>query len=159
MKIQLVVVGGVRGVLRDAVEHYETRAGHYWKLEIVEVDAGAPGRAPGAERVREAEAARIEARIPDERELWGLTRDGRGWSSERWATELEERGIQATGDVALVIGGAFGLHEGLLKRARHRVSLGPVTLPHEMARLVLVEQLYRAGTIIRKEPYHKGTKR
>ncbi len=156
MKVHLIVVGRVRGVLRTAVEHYEERAGHYWRLEVVEVEAGAPGRAPEPERVREAEGERIRSRLPAHAPLWVLTREGKAWSSERWARELGAKALHGAPGPAILVGGAFGIADALVKEAERRVSLGPVTLPHEMARLVLAEQLYRAGTIQRNEPYHKG---
>ena len=155
MKVSIVVVGRVRGDLADAVTAYETRAGRYWKLEAVEVDAGAGGRSDPA-AVMAAEAERILARIPPATEVVALTRDGRPWSSRRLADWLGERALHGLGDVAFVIGGAFGLDDAVLQRAARRLSLSAMTLPHEMARLVLAEQLYRAGTILRNEPYHKG---
>lgn len=156
MKILVLAVGRVRGVLAPAVAEYEARAGRYWKLEVTEVEGGAPGRSPSPERVRESEEARIRSRLPDDAEYWVLTRKGRGLSSPGWARALGDRALHGGGDLALILGGAFGLAPGLVAGAARKLSLGPVTLPHEMARLVLVEQLYRAGTILRGEPYHKG---
>lgn len=154
MKVTLVVVGRVRGPVADAVGAYETRAARYWKLDVVEVDAGAGGR-DDAESVREAEAGRILARVPDGARVMALTRGGKPMSSRalsRWLTEAALHGQ----DVALVIGGAWGLGPAVLERADRTLSLSALTLPHELARLVLAEQLYRAGTIARGEPYHKG---
>lgn len=156
MKIVVVVVGGVRGVLEPAVAEYEARAGRYWKLEVVEVEAGAPGRSPSPERVREAEATRIRTRLPEEGDLWILSRKGKPFSSADWARTLGDRALQGGRPLALVIGGAFGVDGALVSQATRRVGFGPATLPHEMARLILMEQLYRAGTILRGEPYHKG---
>ena len=76
--------------------------------------------------------------------------------SRELAGYLERHGIRASAGVAFVIGGAFGLGSAVLERARRTLSLSKMTLPHEMARLLLMEQLYRAGTISRGEPYHKG---
>ena len=84
-----------------------------------------------------------------------LTRDGAGWSSRDLAAQLE-RWLIASRPVALVIGGSNGLAASVLARADSRWSLGPLTLPHELARVVVLEQLYRAFTILRGEPYHKG---
>ena len=77
--------------------------------------------------------------------------------SHEFATWLSERALEAR-DVSFLVGGAFGLGSGVLKKASHHLSLSPMTLPHEMARLLLFEQLYRAGTILRGEPYHKGSR-
>ncbi len=156
MKITVVVVGGVRGPLAAAVREYETRAGRYWKLETVEVDAGAPGKDPAPERVREAEGERILARLPDRARLFVLTREGKQMRSRQLARYLDRAAVEAADGVAFVIGGAFGVSEAVSAGARHLLSLSHMTLPHEMARLVLAEQLYRAGTILRNEPYHKG---
>ena len=153
MKILMIVVGGAKG---RAVAEYETRAARYWKLETVEVEAGAPGRDPAPDRVRDAEGSRILARLPERFQLFALTRDGKQMRSRQLARYLDRAAVGAEDGVAFVIGGAFGLAPEVLERARHRLSLSHMTLPHEMARLVLAEQLYRAGTILKNEPYHKG---
>lgn len=154
MTVTLVVVGRVRGVLAEAVAEYEGRAAHYWKLEVVEVDAGAGGKDDPA-TVMAAEGERILARLPAGAEVAVLTRDGKEMSSRTLADWLQDLALHGQ-RVALVIGGAYGVHGDVLARARRKLSLSSMTLPHEMARLVLVEQLYRAGTILRGEPYHKG---
>lgn len=156
MKVLLVAVGSVRSVLAAGVSEYEERAGRYWKLEVVEVDAGASGRNPSPERVMEAEADRLLGRIPSDHDVVALTRLGRPMDSRALARYLEERALRSCPGVAFVLGGTYGLDEGVLTRASKRLSLSGMTLPHEMARLVLVEQIYRAGTILRGEPYHKG---
>jgi 23S rRNA (pseudouridine1915-N3)-methyltransferase len=156
MKVLVLVVGSVRGSLATAVSEYEDRASRYWKLEVVEVASGAAGRSPAAERVRDEEAERILSRLPDQAEVWALTREGKGMGSTELARTLEERAIRSTPTVAFVIGGAFGLGRSVLDRAVRKLSLSSMTLPHEMARVVLAEQLYRAGSILRGEPYHKG---
>lgn len=155
MKVLVVVVGRVRGGLAAPVAEYEKRAGRYWKFDVVEVTGGA-GRDPSPAAVKEAEAERLLARIPPEFEVVALTRDGKAMDSRKLARYLEEHGVRASSGVAFVIGGAFGLGQPVLDRARRTMTLSPMTLPHEMARLVLAEQLYRAGTILRGEPYHKG---
>ena len=156
MKVLLVAVGKVRGNLSDAVADFEVRAGRYWKLEVVEVAAGGPGRNAGPEAVKEAEAERILSRVPAHFEVVALTREGRGMNSRELADYLEGHAVQSSPGVAFVIGGAFGLHSTVRARARRAMSLSTMTFPHEMARLFLAEQLYRAGTILRGEPYHKG---
>ena len=156
MKVAVVAVGRVRGVLASAVSHYEDRARRYWRLEVAEVEAGAPGRDPDPRRVRRAEASRILGRIGPGYACVALTREGRALDSRALAGWLEEARVRARPGVAFVVGGAFGLEEEVLGRAELRMSLSSLTLPHEMARLVLAEQLYRAGTILRNEPYHKG---
>lgn len=156
MTVTVVVVGKVRGALAPAVEEYERRSGHYWKLEVVVVDAGVSGGRDDPEAVMAAEAERILVRIPEGAEVAVLTRDGKGMSSRALAEWLQDHALHGSRGVALVIGGAYGIHPDVVARARRRISLSPMTLPHEVARLVLAEQIYRAGTILRGEPYHKG---
>ena len=155
MKIQVVVVGKVRGSLQEAVDEYERRASRYWKLEVVEVPGGAGRGAPPAE-VMAAEAERIRARLGRGLELVAMTREGKGMDSKGLADYLDRLGVRSSPGAAFIIGGAFGLAPDLVSSSRRTLSLSAMTLPHEMARLVLAEQLYRAGTILRGEPYHKG---
>lgn len=156
MNVTLIVVGRVRGDLAPVVADYERRAGHYWKLEVVEVDGGSPRGNPTDDDVREAEGERILARIPDGAEVMLLTRDGKAMDSRGLARWLNGHALHGSRGVALVIGGAFGVSSAVRGRAQRRLSISAMTLPHEVARLVVAEQLYRAGTIIRNEPYHKG---
>jgi len=156
MKVMLVVVGQVRGEMADAVVEYEKRARRYWKFELIEVASGSPARDSSPDAVRNSEGERILSRIPPTIDVVALTRDGKGMDSRELSRYLEEHGIRASAGVAFVIGGAFGLGADVLKRSRRKLSLSTMTLTHEMARLFLAEQLYRAGTILRGEPYHKG---
>jgi 23S rRNA (pseudouridine1915-N3)-methyltransferase len=158
MKVALVVVGRVRGALAGAVEEYEARARRYWKLDVIEVEAGASGRSPDAKRVTKAEGERILQRLPPGFDVVALTREGRPMGSHALARYLQDLALQSRAGVAFVIGGAFGLDDDVLRQASHRLTLSAMTMPHEMARLVLAEQLYRAGTITRNEPYHKGVR-
>jgi len=150
----VVAVGRVRTPLAEAVAEYEKRAARYWKLEVVEVSSGPRGGT--RDQVRTGEAERLLARIPDGLEIVALTRPGTPMGSMELAGYLEGLGTRSAPGAAFVVGGAFGLGEAVISRARRELSLSSFTLPHEMARLVLAEQLYRAGTIVRGEPYHKG---
>lgn len=156
MRILILAVGRVRGSLESPVAEYEGRAARYWKLETVVVAAGAPGRDAAPDRVWEAEAERLLPRIPEGFTVVALTRQGRPMGSRDLAAFLEQEALRSSPGVAFVVGGAFGLAPAVLDRARRQISLSAMTLPHEMARLVLAEQLYRAGTLVRGEPYHKG---
>ncbi len=156
MKITSIVVGRAGAPLKDAILEYETRAGRYWKFNVIEVASGGRGRAKAhPDRAIEVEETLLLARLPERAQIVALTRTGRGMSSTGLADYLHDHAVQATSEVCFVIGGAFGLGTGILDRAQKRWSLSEATLPHELARLVLAEQLYRAGTIIRNEPYHK----
>lgn len=156
MRVVLIAVGRSRGTLTGAIADYEARAARYWKLEVAEVSEGVKGGNPDPERVKEAEGERILARVPDGLELVALTREGKGMRSSTLSRYLQQRAVSAHPGVAFVIGGAFGLAPTVLDRAARLLSLSPMTFPHDMARLFLAEQLYRAGTIARGEPYHKG---
>ena len=157
MKLALICVGEPRGPVASAVREYEERIARYWRFETVAVDGG-EGKTkktdPG--RVLEAESQRLLARLPEGGEVIALTRNGKAWGSRELARYLEEQAVRAVPRVTFLIGGAYGLGPSVLKRATQKVSLSKMTLPHELARLLLVEQIYRSGTILKNEPYHKG---
>lgn len=155
MRIHLVAVGRVRDpALREACDDYAGRIRRYQRLEVTEVrEAGRPDRAADAARHVEGEA--LLGAVPPECRVVALTRHGKAWSSEDLAHAVERWQMEGS-DVALLIGGAHGLDADVLRRADVTLTLSPFTLPHELARLVLLEQLYRACTILRGEPYHKG---
>ncbi len=113
-------------------------------------------RAPNVAGQRAEEADRLRTRIPEGSNLVALARVGAGWTSTDLAKQLE-RWLLAARPLAFVIGGSHGLDASLIARATATWSLGPLTLPHELARVVVVEQVYRAFTILRGEPYHKGS--
>lgn len=154
MKLLVLAVGKPRNAaLAAAIEDYEARAARYWPLETVEVREE-PARAVSADVVTGREGERLASRLPAGALVVACDVDGTRMTSEQfsaWLQAARERGR----DVAFVIGGAFGLSDELRSRAATRLSLAPWTLPHELARLVLAEQLYRAGTLVRGEPYHK----
>lgn len=151
-----VAAVGTPGLLAPAIREYEERARRYWKLETTVVDPEKARKNRPVEQVKAAEAERLLAAVPDRTEIVALTRTGKGWSSRRLAKYLNGLAVGGAEGATFVVGGAYGLDADLLQRAQRRLSLSPMTLPHEMARLVLAEQLYRAGTIVRREPYHKG---
>lgn len=157
MKVTVIVVGRPPADLVSLIDDYESRARRYWRFEAFEVSSGAGG-SQDEMKVRDAEARRIREKIPKGSEIWALTRGGREMSSPEFSRELEERALRSVPGVALLIGGAYGLDTDLLSEAREKFSLSKMTLPHGIARLFLAEQLYRAGTILRNEPYHKGGK-
>jgi 23S rRNA (pseudouridine1915-N3)-methyltransferase len=155
--IRLIAVGRPRAPLNEAIRHYEARLGHYWKFEVVEVEAGGARRGGTDESVvRSLEGERILRSVPDDAALWLVTRDGRAYSSVALASMLGERKLHAAPPLVLAIGGAFGFSAEVRARAEGSLTLSAMTFPHELARLVLAEQLYRAGSILRGEPYHKG---
>jgi 23S rRNA (pseudouridine1915-N3)-methyltransferase len=152
VKFLIVAVGRPRAqAIARAIAEYEERVAHYWPIEVREVKAG-NGRL-SADAMRADEAERLLGAVGA---AWLVALDERGDSmpSQQFASWMSAR-REAAADVAFVIGGPTGLDARVLSRARTRLSIAPWTLPHELARLVLVEQLYRAGTIVRREPYHK----
>jgi 23S rRNA (pseudouridine1915-N3)-methyltransferase len=156
LKVTLVCVGEPGRLLAPAIAEYERRAARYWSLEIVAVKAERATKSQPGERVRAAESERLLARVPPGAELIALTRTGEPFDSAALASYLGGLAVRGHPGVAFLIGGAFGFSAALLARADRRVRLSAFTLPHELARLVIAEQLYRAGTILRGEPYHKG---
>jgi 23S rRNA (pseudouridine1915-N3)-methyltransferase len=154
VRLVVAVVGKPRDRhLAAAISEYETRAARYWPLEVMEVRE-ASGRGVAAADVREREGARLLERIPDGAQLVACDERGDRLTSTEFATLVASARDRAQ-DVAFVIGGAYGLPDAVRARARRAIQLAPWTLPHELARLVLAEQVYRAGTITRGEPYHK----
>ncbi len=156
MKVALLAVGRARGPMAEAIGEYETRLRRYFTFEAVEVREEAYRRIGDAGRVRDEEGKRLLARVPAGTEVVALHETGKPWSSEQLSRYLSELALRGSPGASFLVGGAYGLSDEILRSARHRLSLSAFTLPHELARLVLTEQLYRAGTLARGEPYHKG---
>ncbi len=142
--------------MAESIRDYEERAGHYFTLESIEVHPGRTGSRDPT-RVRRDEADALLRRLPDGLESFALTRNGRSIDTRGLADRLERVATYGPAGAAFVIGGAYGLDEVVLEKCRNRLSLSDLTLPHDLARLVLAEQLYRIGTLLRGEPYHKGS--
>jgi 23S rRNA (pseudouridine1915-N3)-methyltransferase len=134
VRIIVVAVGRLRAPFADDVEHYRKLLGGYARLELVEV----------------REDGHVPRRLPERAFVSLLDREGQQLDSLAFSRFLEDR-RQAGRDLCFVIGGPFGL---TLEQADHRLSLGPLTLPHQLARVVLLEQLYRAHRILAGDPYH-----
>lgn len=145
MRFIVIAQGKVRERgIREAIDDYIQRIRRYTSLEEIEL----------RDKSRDI-AAEFLRRIPDDAYLIALEVGGRAHTSEGFASFLEHRGSMGKGNLAFVIGGAEGLPREVVERAREKVSLSTMTLPHRLARLILVEQLYRAMTILRGEPYSK----
>lgn len=154
MKVWVAAVGRPRdAALAAAIREYEGRAARYWPLEVVEVREE-PGRGVPGEQVMRKEGERLLERLPAGARLVLCDPGGDALTSEAFATFVQGQ-REAAQDVAFVIGGAYGLGDVVRSRPHRRLALAPWTLPHELARLILAEQLYRAGSILRGEPYHK----
>ncbi len=155
MQLSLVAVGKLRPALRDLCDDYIRRLGRFVKVDEREVrEAGRAGSEPLR---RDAEGRHLLDAVALGSPMILLDMGGTMWSSEQLAAQLEAWRLDAR-ERTVVIGGAAGVSAALRARAAATWSLGPLTLPHEIARLVVVEQLYRASTILRGEPYHKGAR-
>ena len=154
MRVIIAAVGKPRDRhLAAAIEEYEARAARYWPLDVVEVKEGS-GRGIDPELAKEREGAKLLERVPASGLLVVCDELGDRLTSAEFATMIATARDKAR-DMSFVIGGAFGVAATVRARATRIIQIAPWTLPHEMARLVLAEQLYRAGTIARGEPYHK----
>lgn len=152
MKILLNSVGKPKDKhLRALAQAYSTRIGHYLPMDIREIREGS-GR---TEEVKEQEGQALLSGLQDDTIRVALDERGELMSSREFATFIEKHMVRGTRYLAFFIGGAAGLDPTLMQQCHTRISLSPMTLPHEVARVILLEQIYRAMTIIRNEPYHK----
>jgi 23S rRNA (pseudouridine1915-N3)-methyltransferase len=152
VRLRLICVGKVRPPFADDVAHYERLLGRHTRLETVEI----PEAGTSADAVSKALASEGEAvlkRIPEAAYLCVLDRAGKALSSEELAAFLGERRM-GRADLCFAVGGPLGLDRKVVDRAGLRLALGRVTLPHQLARVVLLEQLFRAHKILAGEPYH-----
>ncbi|WP_391205970.1 23S rRNA (pseudouridine(1915)-N(3))-methyltransferase RlmH [Psychrobacillus sp. L4] len=159
MNIQIISVGKLKEkYLKLGIEEYAKRLSSYAKMDLVEVaDEKAPENLSDAdmEIVKKKEGERILAKISADTYVIALAIDGKMKSSEQLASDLESLMTYGKSKIAFVIGGSLGLHEEVLKRSDEKLSFGKMTLPHQLMKLVLIEQIYRAFRIIKNEPYHK----
>jgi 23S rRNA (pseudouridine1915-N3)-methyltransferase len=152
VKFRLIVVGkSPAGPLGAAIAEFEARAGRYWPLEVLEVRAESSRSRPRSE-VRTLESQRVMDRVSGM--LVVLDERGRSFTTSAFATWMQERRELAE-DVSFVVGGPDGIDSLTRQRAAMLLAVAPWTLPHDVARLVLAEQIYRAGTLVRGEPYHR----
>ena len=159
MKVTIVCVGKIKEKFyRDAVSEYEKRLGKYCKFEIVEVaDEKTPDRASATEeeQIKEKEAVRILSKIKEDAYVCTLEIAGKKFSSEGLANWLEQLTVSGKSNIVFVIGGSLGLHKSVLARSNQALSFSDMTFPHQLMRVILSEQIYRAFRIIHNEPYHK----
>lgn len=159
MQIRVVAVGKIKErFLQDGIAEYEKRLRPYVTLQITEIgeEKRPPAASPAIEMAaREKEGERILAALPEDSLIIALDIKGQAWSSEELAAFFRERELSGRNQVAVVIGGDLGLAPEVLARSAMRLSLSRMTFTHTMARLILLEQVYRAFRILRGEPYHK----
>ncbi len=159
MRISLITVGKIKEkYLRDAIAEYSKRLSRYCKLEIIEVmDEKTPDHASQAveKGIKDKEAERILKYIKEGSYIFSLEISGKQLTSEELADKINELGIQGESHLVFIIGGSLGLGEEVLKRSRFALSFSKMTFPHQLMRVILLEQIYRSYRIINGEPYHK----
>ena len=159
MKITILSVGKLKEKYwKQAIAEYEKRLGPYTKIDIIEVpDEKAPENMSDKEieQVKQKEGERLLAKIKPQATVITLEINGNMLSSEGLAQELERRMTQGQSDFVFVIGGSNGLHQDVIARSNYALSFSKMTFPHQMMRVVLIEQIYRAFKIMRGEAYHK----
>ena len=159
MKIKLVTVGKLKEkYLKDGIAEYSKRISRFAAVEMIELaDEKTPDRASDSEneKILDLEGNRILSKIGDREFVVVLAIEGKTLSSEEFSKQLEQASINGYSTLTFVIGGSLGLSPQVKNRANLSLSFGRLTLPHQLMRLVLVEQIYRAFTIQKGSPYHK----
>ena len=159
MQIDIICVGKVKEqYLRDAIAEYSGRLGRYCKLNILEVaDEKTPEHASeGVERqIKAKEGERIAKHIKPGAYVIALAIDGQQVTSEGFARKIDQLGIQGVSHIQFVIGGSIGMDDAILRQANYKLSFSKMTFPHQLMRVILLEQVYRAYKINAHEPYHK----
>ena len=159
MKISILTVGKIKEkYLRDAIAEYSKRLSRYCKLEIIEVaDEKTPDNASETveDSIRSKEGERILKYIKDDAFVITLELAGEQLTSEKFAEKINNLGIRGTSHIQFVIGGSIGLGQEVLKRSDYALSFSKMTFPHQLMRVILLEQIYRSYRIISGEPYHK----
>ena len=159
MKIKIVTVGKLKEkYLKDGIAEYSKRISRFAKLEMIELtDEKTPDKASELEnqKILETEGARILSKVGERDFVVVLAIEGKTFSSEEFSKQLEQASIKGYSTLTFIIGGSLGLAPVVKNRANLSVSFGRLTLPHQLMRLVLVEQIYRAFTIQQGSPYHK----
>lgn len=159
MKITIISVGKLKEkYLKAGIDEYAKRLSAYCKLQFFEVaDEKCPENLSSAqmEQVKNAEAERITSKIPNDSLICTLEIEGKQLSSEAFASRIEQAGIQGQSSICFIIGGSLGLADSIKAASKWALSFSKMTLPHQLMKLVLTEQIYRAFRIIRNEPYHK----
>lgn len=159
MKITILTVGKIKEkYLRDAIGEYAKRLSKYCKLEILEVaDEKTPDHASEAleESIRQKEGDRLLKQIKSDDYVITLEIAGKMLDSVEFSKKIEQLGIQGVSHLCFVIGGSIGLSQEVLKRSDLAISFSKMTFPHQLMRVILLEQIYRSYRIMMKEPYHK----
>ncbi len=159
MKITILCVGKIKEKFyRDAILEYEKRLSRYCKTEVIEVaDEKTPDNASENMEllIKEKEAERMEKYIRDNAYVVALAIEGQQLDSVKLSEKIAQLGVSGVSHIIFIIGGSLGLSERILKRADYKLSFSKMTFPHQLMRVILLEQIYRSYRIINNEPYHK----
>ena len=159
MRINIVCVGKIKEkYLKLGIDEFKKRLSKYCKLEIIELeDEKAPENLSDKEMlmIKEKEGKKILSKITDNSYVIALAIDGKNLSSEELAQTINKLGVRGVSNITFVIGGSLGLSDEVLSRADYKLSFSKMTFPHQLMRLILLEQVYRAYRINNGEPYHK----
>ncbi len=159
MRITLICVGKLKErYLSQGVEEYAKRLGRYCTLEIIELaDEKTPDNASAAvqDMIKRKEGERILKALKEDSYCIALAIDGKQLSSEELASQLDSLGVSGSSHVSFIIGGSLGLSTEVLKRSDYQLSFSKMTFPHQLMRMILLEQIYRAYRINHNQPYHK----
>lgn len=159
MKITIITVGKIKEkYLKDAITEYTKRLSRYCRLEIIEVsDEKTPDQASEVveDGIRDKEGEKILRYIKDDAYVITLEINGRMLTSEELADKIDTLGIKGSSHITFIIGGSIGLGREVLKRSDYALSFSKMTFPHQLMRVILLEQIYRSYRIIQGQPYHK----
>lgn len=159
MKITLLTVGKIKEkYFTAAIEEYKKRLSRYCKLEIIEVaDEKTPDCASAAQEnnIRKKEGQRLLKYIPEQAYVIVLAIEGNMLDSVTLSQRIEQLGVNGVSHIIFIIGGSLGLDSDILQKADYKLSFSKMTFPHQLMRVILLEQIYRSYRIINNEPYHK----
>ncbi|MCR5207536.1 MAG: 23S rRNA (pseudouridine(1915)-N(3))-methyltransferase RlmH [Eubacterium sp.] len=159
IKLTVIAVGRLKEkYLRDACEEYKKRLSAYAKVNIIEIDEYRCSESPSPaeiEQVKNREGEAIAAKIPKGAYIIPMCIEGTQLSSEEIAAKLSDVTVKGYGEIALIIGGSFGISDAVKAQGNFKLSFGKITLPHQLMRVVTLEQLYRATSILNNSKYHK----
>ena len=159
MNIRLIPVGKIKEkYIQEGIKEYSKRLSRYCSLDIVEIDdEKAPESLSDKEKemVKQKEGERILSKIPQNSYVISLVIEGKQLSSEELAEKIESLMVEGISDITFIIGGSLGLSDEVISRSNFKLSFSKMTFPHQLMRMILLEQIYRAWRIIRNEPYHK----
>ena len=159
MKITLISVGKIKEkYLKDAINEYSKRLTKYCKLKFIEInDEKAPDNLSEKDEliIKDKEGNKILEKIKDQQYVIALDLKGKQRTSEEFSKEMENLSIYGNSDIVFIIGGSLGLSDGVINRSNDQISFSKMTFPHQLMKVILIEQIYKAYRIVKGEPYHK----